>query len=77
MFKFGLAEPSLRYFCDEELETLEHFLHCEKVNALWNELNTILKPRTYKQIHTPTVVQGEGGGVDGTPPRSFRYVAAF
>ena len=77
MFKFGLAESSLRYFCNEELETLEHFLHCEKVNTFWNELNTILNPRTYKQIHTPTVVQGEGGGVDGTPPRIFRYVAVF
>ena len=31
--------------------------------------------RTYKQIHTPTVVQG--GGVDGTPPLSFGYVAVF
>ena len=28
---------------------------------------------TYTQIHTPTVVQGER--VDGTPPRSFWYVA--
>ena len=31
--------------------------------------------RTYTQIHTPTVVQGEG--VDGTPPESFWYVAVF
>ena len=30
---------------------------------------------TYTQIHTPTVVQGER--VDGTPPRSFWYVAVF
>ena len=30
-----------------------------------------LIPRTYTQIHTPTVVQRGGGGVDGTPPRSF------
>ena len=29
-----------------------------------------INPQTYTQIHTPTVVQ-EGGGVDGTPPRSF------
>ena len=32
-------------------------------------------PRTYKQIHTPTVVQERGGGgggwMDGTPPRTF------
>ena len=38
--------------------------------------------RTYTQIHTPTVVQGGTGGgggwmVDGTPPRSFWYVALF
>ena len=60
-FKFGLAESPLRYFCNEELET--HFLfHCERFNTFWNELNTILNPRTYKQIHTPTVVQGGGGG---------------
>ena len=26
----------------------------------------------YTQTHTPTVVQGQGGGgLDGTPPRSF------
>ena len=33
-----------------------------------------LNPRTYKQSHTPTVVQG--GGVDG-PPLGFRYVTIF
>ena len=44
LFKLGLAETPLCYFCNEELETLEHFLfHCEKVNTFWNELNTILK----------------------------------
>ena len=44
LFKFGLSETPLCYFCDEELETLEHFLfHCKKVNTFWNELNTILK----------------------------------
>ena len=36
----------------------------------------------YTQIHTPTVVQGGGGGVggvglDGTPPLSFWYVAVL
>ena len=79
-FKFGLAESPLRYFCNEELETLEHFLfHCERFNTFWNELNTILNPGTYKQIHTPTVVQRGGGGrgMDGTLPPSFRYVAVF
>ena len=30
--------------------------------------NLYFNPRTYKQIHTPIVVQGgRGGGVDGTP----------
>ena len=27
----------------------------------------VLNPRTYKQSHTHAVVQGEGGGGDGTP----------
>ena len=37
-------------------------------------------PRTYKQIHNPTEVQGGGvggWGVNGTPPQSFEYVAVF
>ena len=34
--------------------------------------------RTYKQIHTPTVVQrGGGGGVNGTSPRSFDMLQYF
>ena len=43
------------------------------------KLRCLINPRTYTQIHTPTVVQGRvgGGGVDGTPPRSFSYVAVF
>ena len=28
----------------------------------------VINPRTYMQIHTPTVVQG---GVDGPPPQTF------
>lgn len=44
LFKFGLVDSPLRYFCNEELETLDHFLfHREKVNTYWTELNTILK----------------------------------
>ena len=31
-------------------------------------------PRTYKQTHTPTVVQGGGGLMD---PLGFRYVTIF
>ena len=35
-----------------------------------------INPRTYKQTHTPTVVQEGGGGAGfaGTPPLSFRWV---
>ena len=33
--------------------------------------------RTYMQIHTPTVVKGEGGGGADRPPKSFWYVAVF
>ena len=37
-----------------------------------------VNPRTYTQVHTPTVVQWVGGGwVDGTPLQSNRYVAVF
>ena len=44
LFKFGLSETPLCYFCNEELETLEPFLfHGKKVNTFWNELYTILK----------------------------------
>ena len=76
-FKFGLAESPLGYFCNEELETLEHFLfHCERFNTFWNELNTILNPRTYKQIHTPTVVQGGGGWMEPFP-RVFDMLQYF
>ena len=38
------------------------------------------EPSDVTQIHTPTVVQGGGGGgrnLDGTPPRRFLYVAVF
>ena len=39
----------------------------------------LVNPRMYTQIHTPIVVQGggRGVGVDGTPPRSFWYVAVL
>ena len=33
-----------------------------------------INPRTYKQIHTPTVVQG---GVNGTLPGSFDMLQYF
>ena len=34
--------------------------------------NETINPRTYTQIHIPTVLQE---GIDGTPPKSFWYVA--
>ena len=42
----------------------------------------LLNPRTYTQSHTPTVVQGGGGGLGGPgrliyPLLSFLYVAVF
>ena len=39
----------------------------------------LLNPRTYTQSHTPTVVQGGGGGPGGLiyPLLSFLYVAVF
>ena len=43
-------------------------------------IHIYISPQTYTQIHTRNVVQwkgGGGGGVDGTPPRSFLYVAVF
>ena len=38
-------------------------------------LITLFNPRTYTQIHTPTVVQG--GGWMEPSPRSFQYVVVF
>ena len=44
----------------------------------------ILTPKSPKRFHCyfnifipPAVVQGGGRGLNGTPPRSFRYVAVF
>ena len=40
-------------------------------------LDLYFNPRTYKQINTPPWYKGGGGEVDGSPPRSFRYVPVF
>ena len=52
---------------------------CKKLRIRNQPLVRSFNPRTYKQIHTPTVVQGGGGelGVDGIPHRSFWYVAVL
>ena len=42
LFKFVLSKTPLCYFCNEELETLEHNPLSLR-NTFWNELNTILK----------------------------------
>ena len=34
-------------------------------------MSCYINPRTYMQIHTPTVVQGGGGGVDEIPTTVF------
>ena len=53
--------------------------HWKNTIARTAYVTEIINHRTFTQINTPTVVQGRGGGggVDGTPPRSFWYVAVF
>ena len=46
----------------------------EWVTFMKSSSSGLVNPRTYMQIHTPAVVQG---GMDGTPPQSFWYVAVF
>ena len=42
--KFRIVDSPLCYFCNEELETLEHFFfYCERVRIFWNEVNNILQ----------------------------------
>ena len=53
-----ISTPGLKYM-------LKSGRHCK--TALIHAKDN---PRTYKQIHIPTVVPG-GGGVDGIPPQSF------
>ena len=36
-----------------------------------------LNPRTYTQVHNPTVVQGGGGGGDRAPLRVFALLQYF
>ncbi|XP_044170625.1 uncharacterized protein LOC122954675 [Acropora millepora] len=60
-FKFGLADSPLCYFCNKELETLEHFLfYCSKVSTFWNELNILLKSQKLisKDFHIKDILFG-------------------
>ena len=46
LFKFRIVDSPLCYFCNEEIETLEHFFfYCERVRIFWNEVNNILQPQ--------------------------------
>ena len=48
LFKFGLSKTPLCYFCNEELETLEHFLfHCETLSGM--SLTLFLNRKTQSQ----------------------------
>ena len=63
LFKFGLAVSPLcyMYFCNKELETLEHFFfYCSKVSTFWNELNILLKSQKLisKNFHIQDIVFG-------------------
>ena len=44
----------------------------EKRYAIYSAAHICINPRTYKETHTPTMVQGGGVGVVGTPPLGFR-----
>ena len=44
LFNFRIVDSPLCYFCNEEIETLEHFFfYCERVRIFWNEVNNILQ----------------------------------
>ena len=48
LFKFGLSKTPLCYFCNEESETLEHFLfHCETLSGM--SLTLFLNRKTQSQ----------------------------
>ena len=52
LFKFRMVDSPLCYFCNEELETLEHFFfQCKIVSLFRNEVNNILKSQ--KLISAP------------------------
>jgi len=73
--KGGLYIPSLGKLVWRFSWIFWKISYAVKVRTLWIPY---LNPRTYMQIHTPTVVQvGGGGELDGTPSRISWYVAVF
>ncbi len=43
LFKFRKVDSLLRYFCEDEPETLKHFFfYCSEVGAFWEEVNLLL-----------------------------------
>ena len=72
-FKMGVTLLVLKWQVYVQKAERKHWKNTIARTAYVTE---IINHRTFTQIHTPTVVQ-EGGGVDGTPPRSFWYVAVF
>ena len=43
LFKFKKVDSPLCYFCEKELETLEHLLfYCPRVHAFWDEVTVML-----------------------------------
>ena len=57
------------------------FIYCllrEKDWKIYSKCLFPFHPRTYRQIHTPTVVQGEGrGGVEWNPSPVFFYILHY
>ena len=43
LFEFNKVDSPLCYFCEKELETLEHLLfYCPRVHAFWDEVTVML-----------------------------------
>ena len=46
LFKFKKVDSPLCYFCEKELETLEHLLfYCPRVHASWDEVTVMLNSK--------------------------------
>ena len=61
LFKFKKVDSPLCYFCEKELETLEHLLfYCPRVHALWDEVTVMLSSQgiTLKSTDIKDIVFG-------------------